>query len=258
MKKIITIILIALITMNIALGAEHSEILGREWYERRAEGSPGPTAQAGPISMAIKYYEIALQNSPSEENTIWLLKCYYFKGSFVNMSREDKKTLFDKGKTIGEKMAAKYPHSAAIKYWLAAQYGKWAKAYGPIKAAREGLADKVHKLAEDVVSIDPTYNEGGGYALLGLLHYHAPYIPFFLTWPDDEIALENLKKAMLAAPSPANKLCYARAIEDSGRHIESINLLKETIQMNARAEKLIEDRNSIAQAKELLTELLKH
>ena len=237
--------------------AENPMKQGDYWYENRAMGSKGTAASPIAIEKAIMYYEVAIRSSATEELAVKLLRSYYFMGSFVPMSKDAQKDLFSKGKSFGEKMVGKFPQSAALKYWLAAQYGKWAKAYGPFNAAKEGIADKIHKLARDVVRTDPMYNDAGGYELLGLTHFYSPYIPFFLTWPDNDEALINLRKAAIQSPTIGNLYCYAMALDKDGKDEEAIRILKQVVKKTPNANKLVEDRNGLAKSIALLNELIK-
>lgn len=237
------------------LSATNSNMLesqGHEWYERRAEGAVGAQAHPEPISKAIALFEKSVEMSPSESNVISLLRSYYFKGSFVPMSNEEQKAIFSKGKNLGENMLKKFSRSAGVRYWLAAHWGKWAKTYGAIAAAREGAADRIKELSESVIQLDPSYNEAGGFEILGLVHFYSPRIPFLLSWPSSQTALENLRKAAQEAPSIANNLCYAQALLKDGKKDAALGLLKKTVAMQPRAERMVEDRNGLVQAMELL------
>lgn len=250
-KKII-IPFLAVTMAGIASANNFNEVMGNEWYERRAEGADGIYAKPEPINNAIAFYENACSQMATEENAVALLKCYYFKGSFVPMKIEQQEALFNKGKNFGEKMALRFPSSAKVKYWLAAMWGKWAKACGALEAARKGAADRIRELSEEVCKLDPTYNDAGGFEILGLVHFHSPRIPFFLTWPSNNMAITYLQKAATLAPTIANNLCYAKALLKTGNEIQAIDLLKKTAKMAPRKEKLVEDRNGLTQVNELL------
>ena len=252
--KQIIIAMLALLLAETGM-ASSFESLGKEWYEKRAEGAEGTVAKPKPINQAIAFYEKAFVQSPSEEITVALLRCYYFKGSFVPMTTEEQKFIFSKGKNLGEAMTKQYPASASIKYWLAAHLGKWAKVYGVFSSAKEGVADKIKSLGEEVIKLDPDYNDAGGYEILGLVHLYSPNIPFFLTWPSCKLAIENLQKASCLAPTIANNLCLAQALLKAGNKVMATALLKKTSTMVPREEKIIEDRNGLQQVLELLEQL---
>ena len=252
-----TIILLAALTSAIWTNANPAmyEALGEQWYDKRAEGANGAAASPDPINKAIAYYESAYSQSSTESSAVSLLRCYYFKGSFVPMTIDEQKTLFSKGTTMGEEALKRFPKSAGVRYWLAALWGKWAKVYGAVPAAKQGVADRIRTLSESLIRLDPNYNEAGGYLILGMVHLHTPYIPFFLTWSSDKTALENIRKAAQLAPTISNNLCLANALIKAGNDSEALVLLKKIRQMQPRAEKLVEDRNGLKQAAELIAKI---
>jgi len=255
--KTSNILILAALTAALAqtVNAASYEALGKEWYEKRAEGAEGTSAKPEPINKAIAYYEKAFEQQASAENAAGLLRCYYFKGSFVPMTAAEQKAIFNKGKNFGEEANKQFPSSAPVKYWLVAHMGKWAKIYGVLSAAKEGVADKIKKLSEEIINLDANYNDAGGYEILGLVHLHSPNIPFILTWPSNKTALENLHKAAQLAPTIANTLCFAQALVKAGKKDLAAALLKKTLTMQPRSEKLVEERNGLQQAAEQLKKL---
>ena len=250
--KLIIIAIFATLFTKANTNSATFEALGKEWYEKRAEGATGNEAKAEPINKAIAFYEKALSQSVTEANAIMLLRCYYFKGSFVTMKDEERKTIFNKGKDLGETMEKQFPKSAGIKYWLAAHWGKWAKVYGAFPAAKEGVADKIKLLSEQVIKLDANYNDGGGYLILGLVNFHSPRIPFFLSWPSNSVALENLEKAVKLSSTIGNNFCLAKAMIKEGKKDQGLALLKKAAAMQPRAEKLIEDKDTLKQIDEFI------
>jgi len=253
--KLIATVILNLILLNTNLALSPSTI-GNFWYQRRAEGSVGIYADPKPINNAIAFYLKAYKTNPNEANSVALLKCYYFKGSFVKSSLDEKKVIFNTGKNLGEKMTSIHPNSAPIKYWLAAHWGKWAKNYGVIHAAYMGVAEKISIYASEVISIDPEYNDAGGLSILGMLHLYAPYIPFVLTWPSNDIALQNLQKAELSAPTIGNKYCLAQAYMKSGNEKKAKLILGNAAKLIPRKNKIVEDRNGLALVNEMLGDLI--
>lgn len=250
-------IIIALLAASLARTgmAMSYESLGKQWYERRAEGAEGIHAKPGPINNAIASYEKAFEQNPSAEVAESLLHCYYFKGSFVSLTAAEQKAVFGKGKSFGEVSVKQFPSCAGVKYWYAAHLGKWAKINGVISAAKEGAADKIKTLSEEIIRLDPNYNDAGGYAILGLVHFHSPHIPFVLTWPSNKTALDNLQKAAQLSSTIGNNLCFAKALIKDGKKELATALLKKVSQMQPRPDRLVEDRNGLQQVNETLKNL---
>ena len=146
------------------LGEMTSFEKGIKSYNARAENAVGLKAQAGPINYAIKEF-IKVQNNPEEEleSGIYLLRCYYYKGKFVAESDEQKKTVFNDGKALGERLIESYPESAPARYWYLVNLGSWAEVYGILSAAKEGVADLMRDHSNKIIQLDPEYSNGGGY-----------------------------------------------------------------------------------------------
>ena len=92
-------------------------------------------------------------------------------------------------------MVEKFPNSVEYRYWYLVNLGSWAEEYGVFAAAREGVADQMRYHSKKIIEIDPYYENGAGYFLLGAVHYKAPYIPFILSWPNNNDALKYLELA---------------------------------------------------------------
>lgn len=61
-------------------------------YTSRAEGSIGTKAQSKNIDEAIRQFEQAIKiDDIKEEAAVYLLKCYYYKGTYVLTDEEDRK-----------------------------------------------------------------------------------------------------------------------------------------------------------------------
>ena len=166
-------------------------------FKRRADGSRENIAQPEAINEAIKFYNLAIGNPETEiDAVIGLLKSYYFKGKFVSRTKEHKKIVFNKAKNLAVLYIDKYPNSADIRYWYLTNLGSWAEVYGILTAAKEGVADQMKNHALKIIELDPMYENGGGYFMLGAVHYKTPYIPFLLSWPENKEAVILLEKAL--------------------------------------------------------------
>lgn len=229
------------------------EEMGRSWYYRRAEDAKGVQAQAGPISRAIVYFEKVLKNSsPKEEIVVYLMSSYYYKATYVPLSKNERKILYDKGKDLGQEMLDHYPHSAAIRFWLASHWGKWAEVYGVLQAARKGVAHRIKSLCEEIINLDEDYHEGGGYLILGLVHHYTPRIPLVLAWPSNKQSVVYLRKAVEISANPGNMYCLAVSCYEDGNRDEAIKLLEKVIEMDPQPQRLVEDRYVINKAVEFL------
>lgn len=236
--------------------ADTSTPLGKGiyWYNHRSQGGGDTVAGVGPINRAIESLEQALERDGADSTAaLFLLKSYYFKGTFVELSTDARQQVLEKGRKLGERMTRRYPTSVPLTFWYAVNLGRWAEEYGILAAAREGVAGKLRDIANEIIKSDPDYRGGAGYSLLGQVHYKTPYIPFFLSWPSDAEAITLFEKALDIEPNiPLTYLYYARSLHDQGHDTRSIEVLKTLTTLKPRDDHVIEDRWAIFQGRDLL------
>ncbi len=151
------------------------------------------------------------------------MRALYFKGCYTGLDEDGQKAVFEKAKRVGEdaiEILGKSLEARGIKgwvefgpealagslkdrsdsapayFWAAASWGQWALASGKIEAARRGAADKIRDYGLTVIGIDPEFEEGGGYRIVGRLNDQAPWIPFITGWVSRDDALKYLRLAM--------------------------------------------------------------
>ena len=229
---------------------------GITYFNQRLEGSVKSSAKPEPITNAINNFQHALKNAATETDAaLYLLKSYYFRGKYVHKDKEKQKFDFSKGKELGEKYIKKYPDSAPFQYWYLVNLGSWSEVYGIITAAREGVADLMKEHSEIIISLDPEYENGGGYFMLGAVHFKSPYIPFLLSWPDNDDAIKYLTKALNIGEATSNQKVYlAQAMYKDGQNNRAIDMLKEVANMQPSTEETVRDWEQIELAKQLLSE----
>jgi len=225
-------------------------------YNQRLEGSVKSSAKPEPITNAISHFQYALKNSATETDAeLYLLKSYYFRGKYVHENKEKQKADFSEGKNLGERYIKKYPDSAPFRYWYLVNLGSWSEVYGIITAARKGVADLMKEHSEIIISLDPEYENGGGYFMLGAVHFKSPYIPFFLSWPDNSDAIKYLTKALNIGEATSNQKVYlAQALYKDGQKNRAIDILKEVANMQPSTEETVRDWEQIELAEQLLSE----
>lgn len=243
--------------LPISLPAQNNSFQeGMKWYEQRAAEADSFRAAPKYINNAIEAFEKAYaQDSNSKQAGLFLLKSYYFKGMFLDLDEDRQKDIYDKGRDLGEKLEKKYPRTVEIKFWYAANLGRWAKVHGFMAAATSGVAKKVRKLGEEIISIDKQYQGGGGYRILAQAYFHSPKIPLLMGWPSDEKALDLVEKAMDIAPEhPTNRLLYSEILISFDRKQEARKHLDYIRNIEPRADYLIPDRYVKYKAQQLLKE----
>ena len=230
---------------------------GIEFYQNRQEGSNGTVASIANINKAIEQFSSALLTPESEkEAALYLLKSYYYKAEFAIQEKDEKKKVFNEGKALGEKYIEKYPESPEFRYWYLVNLGSWAQVYGILNAAREGVSDLMRTHSEIIIELNPKYRNGGGYFMLGAVHYKSPYIPFLLSWPDNDEAIKFLQLAVDTGMAEMNQKNYlAQAVSKDGQHEKAKKLLTEVINTEPDSANLVEDLDDIEEARQLLKDL---
>lgn len=230
---------------------------GIDHYNKRAEGAVGLKAKAETIDKAIAKLQLALKDPKTEEKAgAYLLRCYNYKGRFVVTSDKEKLAAFSKGKEIGEKLVKKYPNSAPIVFEYICIIGLWADVSGVMQAAWDGVLGKMKDQCEQLCKIDETYAGAGGPMILGLLYAEAPYVPLFLTWPDNDDAKELMEKALKIAPDEfGNNYHYAELLVKLDKEDEAKKYLNHILEMKPRQRLLLEDLTYQKDAKALLAKL---
>ena len=157
------------------------------------------------------------------------------------------------GKDLGEKYIVKYPDSPDFRYWYLVNLGSWAQVYGILIAAREGVADIMKTHSEKIIVLDPEYQDGGGYFMLGAVHYKSPYIPFLLSWPDNDEAIKYLQLAVETGKKTLNQKVYlAKALKKDKQPLKAKKLLMEVINTDPDPMNLVEELDDINDAFQLL------
>jgi len=248
--------LVIFIWITILFGQSNLE-KGHRVYDRRSEGSHEDVAQPEPINEAIAFYIQAMDDPDAEvEATIALLKSYYFKGKYACKSEDEQKVVFNKAKSLAMAALKKYPHRAEIHYWYTTNLGSWAEIYGIFSAAKEGVADQIKVHAMKVIELDPHYENGGGYFMMGVIHYKSPYIPFLLSWPDNKEAVAFLEKAVgTGEATPVQKVYLAQALYKEKDKQRALAILNEVASMKPYMDELLYDWEQIKKARGLLKDL---
>jgi hypothetical protein len=251
----------------------------------RAEGSKGGHALPGPIDLTIDSCRAALAAEPDSLELRWrLMRALYFKGEHTTDDSVAKRTLFDEGRTVAEQAlgilrreAGREAHRdlgkatpvelvpyvkgipAALPsfLWASVDWGKWALVFGKSAAVKQGAAAKIRDYAQAVILLDPSYDGGGGYRVLGRLHHQTPAVPFLTGWASRTEALKNLRLAVEAGPrNLVGRQFLAEAMWDyeSSRRAEARAMLEKILVEPPDPDYLVENRKTQEEAAQLLKE----
>ncbi len=211
-------------------------------YGRRQEGRVGAVANPREIARAVAGYDQAAQAPDSAEARWKLARALYFQAAYTRQDDDSRRAIFEKARRVSEEairilgrrgkarnlpsMEGRSPaevaailgpdrDAAPTFFWAAVAWGEWALASGKIQAVRTGAAEKIRDYAETLIAIDPDFEDGGGYRILGRLHHQAPKIPILTPWISHQKAVENLRRAVAVnGRNLVNRHFLAEALAD--------------------------------------------
>jgi tetratricopeptide (TPR) repeat protein len=249
--------------------------VGDAHYGRRAEGAVGARAQPAEVDQALDSYRAALAADPgSNLARAGLIRAVFFRTSFCNSPNDVRRRLLREARDVadeglrrldadlgdvkgGARLEAlrRVDHAAALHFWAAVAWGQWGLANGKLASVRQGVARRVRDLGQAVVDLDPAYEQGGGYRILGRLHDQCPRIPFLTGWVSHDRSLQYLRAALALDPaSTVDQVFLAEAIlaHDGARRAEAMRLLAACARAVPRPGLLVEDAFYIDRARQLL------
>ena len=223
-------------------------------YNLRHSGCVENKAKSEPIAKAISYFENALNDDKDkDEASLYLLKSYYFKSKFVLEDKKLKKEFLKKGKNLGQEYVEKFPESVEYRYWYLVNLGSWAEEYGILAAAREGVADQMRFHSKKIIELDPNYENGAGYFLLGAVHYKSPYVPFILSWPSNKDAIMWLQRAYDTGEAEIAQVVYlAQALKKDKKKEAAVDLLRMVIERIPSVDNYASDWEWLKKARRIL------
>ncbi len=257
-------------------------VAGDEAYGRRQEGRIGGVASGRRISEAIASYQTAAEAPDNLEARWKLLRAYYFKGIYTGLDAAARKAVFSTARRISDDAVAilarragtgdivdllrlapaaraaalaKQSDAAPVFFWSSACWGQWALSVGKVDATRAGVAERIRDDAATVIAIDPNFEDGGGYRVLGRLHDQAPEVPFLTGWISREEAVRNLRLAFAVQPANfANRHFLAEALARGNAEelAEAVRLEEGVLSAAPSPQRLVEDLATQEQARQNL------
>jgi hypothetical protein len=133
---------------------------------------------------------------------------------------------------------------ARLYFWSAINWGAWSRNSGLLSAVRQGVANRLHRYTLITIALEPEYDEGGAFRLLGRLHAELPRVPFVSGWIDRNESIPLVERAYAMAPAnPSNRLLLALTLLDLApeRRSEALDLLKQVEGLTPRPSMRVED-----------------
>jgi hypothetical protein len=213
-----------------------------------------------------------------------LLRALHFAGDFAAPGEEESRRIFDRTREVSEQgldlladgvgsrvrleemdpeeirnrlAAAEVSERdvARLYFWSAINWGAWSRNAGLLSAVPQGVANRIHRYTLITIALEPEYDEGGAFRLLGRLHAELPRVPFVSGWIDRGESIPLLERAYAMAPAnPGNRLLLAITLLDLApeRHREALDLLKQVEGLTPRTSMRIEDLAMRREARERL------
>lgn len=232
--------LLCLCLAGAALAATTAELIaqGDALYAQRADLAKAKEA-AG-------LYKQAITADPKSEEAAWKLsRTEYWVGSHV--PNDEKLAVFQSGVDAAKQAIAINPKSLPGHYWLGVNYGVYGSAKGIMESL--SLVDPIKKEMATVIELDPNYEAGGPYRVLGRLYFKLPG----LFGGDNEKAIENLKTAIKKGPHRyLNHIYLAEVLIDEDQGHEANQQLRAVIAGPTEPGYEPEDAEWKAQAKRML------
>lgn len=237
---VLAVLALGLSLAGAAFAATSAELIqqGDALYAQRADLAKAKQAAA--------LYAQALAADPKSEAAAWKLsRAQYWIG--MHSPKDQKLEVFQKGVNAAKQAIAINPKSLPGHYWLGVCYGVYGSAKGIMESL--SLVDPIKKEMATVIELDPNYEAGGPYRVLGRLYYKLPG----LFGGDNDKAIENLKIAVHKGPHRyLNHIYLAEIYYDEDKVAEGKALLDavvagpvepgyepETVEWKAQAKKML-------------------
>ena len=107
--------------------------------------------------------------------------------------------------------------------------------------------------SKKIIELDPNYENGAGYFLLGAVHYKSPYVPFILSWPSNKDAIMWLQRAYDSGEAEIAQVVYlAQALNKDKKKEAAVNLLRMVIERTPSADNYASDWEWLKKARRIL------
>ena len=243
-------LLVALVAVS-CLGAYSDDLArGNRAWESRGLEDPFPGVDRDSLRDAIDAYERAVDARPERLEARWkLLRALHFRGEFS--SEEDAVASFERGRVVSEAgiealtrrlqlsepldeleaheiraivdaSAEKRSDVARLYFWAAINWGAASRSMSPVTVVRRGVANRIHRYTRAAIALEPTYDEGGAFRLLGRLHASLPGFPSFRAgWTADRPFPRSSRPTRSPPRIPATAWCWRSRCSSSTRSAAS-------------------------------------
>ncbi|NBX15979.1 MAG: hypothetical protein EBR09_01290 [Proteobacteria bacterium] len=153
------------------------------------------------------------QALPEDYEVLWRLSRLSYYGGFFALpsgsNSEEKMEIFQVGVDSGDKARRAAPARVEGHYWYAVTLGGWGIAKGILNALSS--AKPMREALTEAIKIDPKYHYAGPLRVRGRLYNKLPGV---ISFGDNKLALEDLKKAAHLAPESKLNHIYLAEVQN--------------------------------------------
>lgn len=220
--KALTLTLAAL-AMVAALGATAQAADSCPALIAQADEMWAQRGQPESAQRAAELYQAAMQADPQSYEAAWkAARALYWVG--LNAPEDKKMDIFDKGVKAAEKAIELGQDKPDGYYWKGVNQGKYGSAKGVMESL--SLVDPIKENMAKVIELDPGYDEGGAYSVLGRMYYKLPG----LFGGDNDKSIELLQKSIKMGPKRYNRYVFlAETYISEGEDEKAKDLLNQVL-----------------------------
>jgi hypothetical protein len=149
---------------------------------------------------------------PEDYEVLWRLsRLSYYAGFFAlpqGVAADEKMAIFQVGSESGDKARRLAPARVEGHYWYAVTLGGWGIAKGILNALSS--AKPMRESLTEAIKIDPKYHFSGPLRVRGRLYNK---LPGMISFGDNKLALEDLKRAVSLAPESKLNHIYLAEVQ---------------------------------------------
>ncbi|MBW1710065.1 MAG: hypothetical protein JRG97_07145 [Deltaproteobacteria bacterium] len=192
LKRCLIVVVAALLVMGFAL----TGLSGAENMKAKMDKADALYLQRADLEKArasIVVYEEVLAQEPENTEALWkAARVYYWLGT--HSPKKERAAIFKKGIEYTEKAVSINDSCVPCHYWLGISYSVYGEAKGILKSLN--LLDPVKAEMNKVNELDPAYDQGGAYRVLGRIAFKLPRI----VGGSKKRSVEYLKKSQEYGP----------------------------------------------------------
>ncbi len=206
----------------------------------------------GEARKALELYETLMTSDPScADVQVKAAKAAWWVADHSD-NKKEKLEIFQKGIDFSKEAIRHHPESPAAHFWLAGNFGSYGEVKGVLKSL--ALVKPIRQELNEIIRLDPAYDEGAAYRVLGVVDYKVPGF----AGGNKKRAEEQLKKALEMSPlNPFNLYYMAEYYQIVGEKERATELLDKLDALDPTQEELPDWTMMVEKGKKLRTKLPK-